>query len=211
MFVSVVIFVYFVTLTSCHVRHHDDIRLNRNDSNIKHSHIHDAEDTNKIYHLFPGDIHPHKPAKVHKYLYENNKPKNRPLTEAPSHFGYLSQFVLPRDIRAIDGPIRVNRFNFSWPTRLVAKVDGDLILGGLMMVHEREDTITCGKIMPQGGIQALEAMLFTIDYINNKKDFLPGIKIGTHILDDCDKDTYGLEQALDFIKGEEIQFNREYK
>ena len=45
-------------------------------------------------------------------------------------------------------------------------------------------------------------MLYTVDKINENKDFLPGVKIGVHILDDCDKDTYGLEQAVEFIKGE---------
>lgn len=73
------------------------------------------------------------------------------------------------------------------------------------MVHEREDSVTCGPIMPQGGVQALETMLFTIDYINDvmNKDggWISGVKLGAHILDDCDKDTYGLEQAVDFIKG----------
>ncbi len=71
-----------------------------------------------------------------------------------------------------------------------------------MMVHEREDTIICGPIMPQGGIQALETMLYTIDYVNNNTEFsIPGVRIGAYILDDCDKDTYGLEQAVDFVKG----------
>lgn len=46
-------------------------------------------------------------------------------------------------------------FNFTWPTKKAAEVEGDLILGGLMMVHERQDDITCGPIMPQGGIQVL--------------------------------------------------------
>jgi len=69
-----------------------------------------------------------------------------------------------------------------------------------MMVHSREDSITCGPIMPQGGIQALEAMLFTIDRIN-REQLLPNITLGAHILDDCDKDSYGLEMAVDFIKG----------
>ncbi|XP_060530083.1 uncharacterized protein LOC132704210 [Cylas formicarius] len=46
-----------------------------------------------------------------------------------------------------------------WPVKKEAIVEGDLIIGGLMMVHEREDSITCGPVMPQGGIQALEAML----------------------------------------------------
>ncbi|GFX68079.1 metabotropic glutamate receptor 2 [Trichonephila clavipes] len=91
-------------------------------------------------------------------------------------------------------------FNFTWPIKRVAEIDGDFILGGLMMIHEREDRRTCGPIMPQGGIQALECMLFTMDWVNNQKHFLPGIKLGAYILDDCDKDTYGLEQAVDFIK-----------
>lgn len=79
-------------------------------------------------------------------------------------------------------------------------MEGDIVLGGLMMVHEREDTITCGPVMPQGGIQALEAMLYTLDRVN-REALLPNITLGAHILDDCDKDTYGLEMAVDFIKG----------
>lgn len=88
----------------------------------------------------------------------------------------------------------------QWPVKHNAVVEGDLVLGGLMMVHEREDTITCGRVMPQGGIQALEAMLYTLDALNDR-EIVPGVKIGAHILDDCDKDTYGLEMAVDFIKG----------
>ncbi|KAL6435479.1 hypothetical protein ACFW04_005448 [Cataglyphis niger] len=87
-----------------------------------------------------------------------------------------------------------------WPVKKEAVVEGDLVLGGLMMVHEREDSVTCGPVMPQGGIQALEAMLYTLDTLN-KQEIMPGVKIGAHILDDCDKDTYGLEMAVDFIKG----------
>lgn len=88
----------------------------------------------------------------------------------------------------------------GWPVKHAAIVEGDVILGGLMMVHSREDSIICGPIMPQGGIQALEAMLFTLDQIKAFQ-LLPNISLGAHILDDCDKDTYGLEVAVDFIKG----------
>ncbi|XP_064643302.1 metabotropic glutamate receptor 3-like isoform X2 [Lineus longissimus] len=92
--------------------------------------------------------------------------------------------------------------NITWPDRsLTAKVEGDLVIGGLMMVHERSEELICGPIMAQGGIQALEMMLFTLDHVNNQKDFLPGIKLGAHIKDDCDRDTYGLEQSVDFIRG----------
>ena len=50
-------------------------------------------------------------------------------------------------------------FNFTWPAKKVADVEGELILGGLMMVHERHDDITCGPIMPQGGIQVCSLFL----------------------------------------------------
>ncbi|KAJ8920333.1 hypothetical protein NQ315_011995 [Exocentrus adspersus] len=98
--------------------------------------------------------------------------------------------------------IRHQHDEIPWPVKKEAVVEGDLILGGLMMVHEREDSVTCGPIMPQGGVQALEAMLYTLDRLNYaKKPILPNIHLGAHILDDCDKDTYGLEMAVDFIKG----------
>jgi len=90
--------------------------------------------------------------------------------------------------------------NLPWPVKLSAEVVGDVILGGLMMVHEREDSVVCGPIMPQGGIQALETMLYTLDVVNSG-GLLPNFTLGAHILDDCDKDTYGLEMAVDFIKG----------
>ena len=54
--------------------------------------------------------------------------------------------------------------------------------------------------------QAMETMLYTIDHINaahaRGEAILPaGVSVGAHVLDDCDTDTYGLEQAVDFIKG----------
>ena len=54
-----------------------------------------------------------------------------------------------------------------------------------------------------GGIQALEAMLYTLDYINDHvEDLIPDIQLGALVLDDCDNDSYGLTQAVDFIKGQ---------
>ena len=97
-----------------------------------------------------------------------------------------------------------NGVSYIWPVKRAAEIDGDIRLGGLHMIHEREDSIICGKVMHQGGIQALEAMLYTLDWVNDQEGLLPGISLGAYILDDCDKDTYGLEQAVDFIKGEQI-------
>lgn len=50
----------------------------------------------------------------------------------------------------------------------------------------------------------MEIMLYTIDHLNSE-DFIPDVRLGAHVLDDCDRDTYGLEQAVDFIKGMEFQ------
>lgn len=80
-------------------------------------------------------------------------------------------------------------------------MDGDLVIGGLFPVHEKgvgsED---CGKINEHRGIQRLEAMLFALDEINKDGSILPGVKLGAHILDTCSKDTYALEQSLDFVR-----------
>ncbi|XP_047495202.1 metabotropic glutamate receptor 6-like [Penaeus chinensis] len=112
---------------------------------------------------------------------------------------YTARGARPRRLANQQSP--VSGLNFTWPAKKVVAIDGDIILGGLMMVHERHNDLVCGPIMPQGGVQALEAMLYTLDFINDQEDFIPGVRLGAHILDDCDKDTYGLEQAVDFIKG----------
>ncbi|CAB3256513.1 unnamed protein product, partial [Arctia plantaginis] len=88
-----------------------------------------------------------------------------------------------------------------WPVKHAAVVEGDIILGGLMMVHSRSEGATCGPVMAQGGVQALEAMLFALEAVASAGIGPPGVRIGAHVLDDCDNDTYGLEMALDFIKG----------
>lgn len=44
-------------------------------------------------------------------------------------------------------------------------------------------------------------MLFTVDKVNSMGVLPPPLKLGAYVLDDCDKDTYGLQQAVDFIKG----------
>ncbi|CAG9786463.1 unnamed protein product [Diatraea saccharalis] len=89
----------------------------------------------------------------------------------------------------------------AWPVKHAAVVEGDIVLGGLMMVHSRSEGATCGPVMAQGGVQALEAMLFALDAAARTRLPPAGVALGAHVLDDCDNDTYGLEMALDFIKG----------
>lgn len=80
-------------------------------------------------------------------------------------------------------------------------LDGDLVIGGLFPVHHKGDgTEDCGKINEERGIQRLEAMLLALDEINSSDRILPGLQLGAHILDTCSKDTYALEQSLDFVR-----------
>ena len=85
--------------------------------------------------------------------------------------------------------------------RKEVKMEGDIVLGGLFPMHEMgQGGDLCGAIKEEKGIQRLEAMLYAIDRINRNKRILRGIKLGVHILDTCLRDTYALEQSLEFIK-----------
>ena len=59
-----------------------------------------------------------------------------------------------------------------------ADVEGLITLGGLHMVHERNEAKTCGPIMAQGGIQAMETMLYTIDHINKQQWWIKDVPLG---------------------------------
>ena len=64
----------------------------------------------------------------------------------------------------------------------------------------RVDLQICGTIKGEKGIQRAEAMLYAIDRINRDRTLLPGVRLGCHILDTCLRDTYALEQSLEFIR-----------
>lgn len=177
-------------------------------STMNHPNEKDFNDP-EIDHFWNRDGKNNQRQRSYREIMKEIDHETRRHKEASSHNGYRHRVENPLDhhlIRHSDRLFRSIEANqrqlvtFNWPVKKEAVVEGDLILGGLMMVHEREDSITCGPVMPQGGVQALEAMLFTLDWIN-QRNLVPGVKIGAHILDDCDKDTYGLEMAVDFIKG----------
>ena len=87
------------------------------------------------------------------------------------------------------------------PAKKVLTLEGDLVLGGLFPVHQKGGpSEECGPLNQHRGIQRLEAMLFALDRINRDPHLLPGVRLGAHILDSCSKDTYALEQALDFVR-----------
>ena len=71
--------------------------------------------------------------------------------------------------------------NYTWPLKKTANMDGEITLGGLHMIHERNADLICGPIMAQGGIQAMETMLFTIDHINKQPWWIKNITLGKYI------------------------------
>lgn len=109
------------------------------------------------------------------------------------------------------------------------EIPGQIILGGLFPMHEagsleRSDRMSgeeevgsagndtkaylesvdrdaaCGRLKEGRGIQRMEAMLYAIDTINDNDQLLPNITLGSFILDTCSRDTYALEQSMEFVK-----------
>lgn len=195
-------------------------RICQSHRSSKELHMNDYVVTSEANFIRSDDMHSGEAtrpfhAKRHRHHHNNHRRFNKDMKSV-----LLPPFTdvsfAKRDMLFIDSEpdvVNVERLlqqyhhpdDIHWPVKKEAIMEGDLVLGGLMMVHSREDTIMCGPIMPQGGIQALEVMLYTLDRIN-RDGLLPNITIGAHILDDCDRDSYGLEMAVDFIKGKQNHF-----
>ncbi|VDN53509.1 unnamed protein product, partial [Dracunculus medinensis] len=82
------------------------------------------------------------------------------------------------------------------------RISGDIIIGGVFPVHAKPDSPDqiCGPIAETRGIHRVEAMLYALDIINSRKDFLRGYKLGAMILDSCSTPAYALNQSLDFVR-----------
>ena len=81
------------------------------------------------------------------------------------------------------------------------KLTGDFILGGLFPIHQKmESGSECSLKFYDRGMHRLEAMLFAVDRINSESGLLPSINLGVNILDTCSRDTYALNQSLEFIR-----------
>ena len=83
-----------------------------------------------------------------------------------------------------------------------ARLAGDVIIGGLFPVHEKRENPdqACGEKLYNRGLQRMEAMLYAVDKINNNQSLLGDISLGVNILDTCSRDTYALNQSLEFIR-----------
>ncbi|XP_074644178.1 metabotropic glutamate receptor 3-like isoform X2 [Tubulanus polymorphus] len=87
------------------------------------------------------------------------------------------------------------------PSNKAVRIPGDIILGGLFPVHTKgSGDKPCGLLNGERGIQRLETMLYTINEINARTDILTNITLGANILDTCSRETYALEQSLEYVR-----------
>uniref|UniRef100_A0A670Y265 Metabotropic glutamate receptor 1 n=1 Tax=Pseudonaja textilis TaxID=8673 RepID=A0A670Y265_PSETE len=98
--------------------------------------------------------------------------------------------------------------------RVVAYMPGDVIIGALFSVHHQPtvDKVherKCGEVREQYGIQRVEAMLHTLDRINQNQTLLPNITLGCEIRDSCWHSAVALEQSIEFIRDSLISAEEE--
>ena len=72
-----------------------------------------------------------------------------------------------------------------------------IVLGGLFSIHTVENNM-CSRIH-ETPIQYVEAMVLTVDRINNDDKLLPGVTLAYEMRDTCVLPNYALEQSLRFI------------
>lgn len=80
---------------------------------------------------------------------------------------------------------------------------GDLMLAGIIPVHEFSRTRYCGENIDPPYVPYAYSFGFAVDEINKNPKILPNVSLGYRIVDSCGKDTTGLLHAIDFLpKGE---------
>lgn len=78
---------------------------------------------------------------------------------------------------------------------------GDLVLGGLFPIHStyKPELEKCLDIQGQDGIQALEAMKYSILTINRDNNILPGLSLGMVGVDTCESETISLDNTNELL------------
>ena len=80
---------------------------------------------------------------------------------------------------------------------------GDVILGGLFLLHYSTDEGHCGDLFPIG-LGHVEAMVFAINKINDNPKLLPNLTLGYDIRDYCEIITKAMKHTYDFVRRNEM-------
>ncbi|EDV21899.1 uncharacterized protein TRIADDRAFT_59571 [Trichoplax adhaerens] len=82
----------------------------------------------------------------------------------------------------------------------MAYLPGHIMITGLFSVHYNYDPFTRScRYLNEQSVQWIQAMIYSIDQINNRSDILPNITLGYDIRDTCDSASLGILQAISLI------------
>ncbi|XP_076853589.1 extracellular calcium-sensing receptor-like [Brachyhypopomus gauderio] len=104
------------------------------------------------------------------------------------------------------------------PQMPILSMDGDIVIGGIFSIHynmrSEQNTYTTMPAQPQCAgsmefrqLRFARAFEFTINQINNRTDFLPGITLGYKIYDSCSAVPISVKVAFQFANGLDPVFN----
>ena len=80
---------------------------------------------------------------------------------------------------------------------------GDIIFGGLNVLHYKDSQDRCGDLFPVG-LGHTEAMIFVIEQINNDASLLPNITLGYDIRDYCETISIAVKETYEFVRDTDL-------
>ena len=80
---------------------------------------------------------------------------------------------------------------------------GDIILGGLTVLHYKDPQDRCGSFFPIG-LGHTEAMIFAIEQVNNDDSVLPNITLGFDIRDYCETVSIAVKETYEFVRDTDL-------
>ena len=83
---------------------------------------------------------------------------------------------------------------------------GDIILGGLNVLHYKDPQDRCGGFFPVG-LGHTEAMIFVIEQINNDASVLPNITLGFDIRDYCETISIAVKETYEFVRDTDLYYS----
>lgn len=108
--------------------------------------------------------------------------------------GFLSMAILLSETTRSEEP----GIGFNQGKKIV--MDGDVNLGVILSVNEREELDSCGdRLRETGAVQFVEGVIYAVRRVNADPDLLPHLTLGVVIVDDCTKAVTALARALQFL------------
>ncbi|XP_022800826.1 extracellular calcium-sensing receptor-like [Stylophora pistillata] len=81
---------------------------------------------------------------------------------------------------------------------------GDVMLGGLTVLHYKDANDKCSLGFFPVGLGHAEAMILTIDQINKDPSLLPNVTLGFDIRDYCETVSVAVKETYDFVRDAEL-------